>query len=82
MEMKKDAVIRTLLLGIALLNQVLAIFGGEQLPFSQDEMYQFFSLAGTIITSLIAWWKNNSFTPEAKEGDRLMKHLKETKEMR
>ena len=33
--------------------------------------------AWTVIAALIAWWKNNSFTQAALEGDKLMHALKD-----
>ena len=66
---KSDTVARTVWLALALINQVLAIAGREALPFTQEEIYQFFSLSFTIVTSVVAWWKNNSFTNAAILGD-------------
>lgn len=75
-----DTIARTICLAFALINQALAIFGKEVLPFTNDEIYQTVSLVATLITSLIAWWKNNSFTSAAIEADRLMESLKSEKE--
>ena len=66
---KSDTIARTVWLLLALINQVLAIAGKDVLPFTQEEVYQFFSLSFTIITSVVAWWKNNSFTNAAILGD-------------
>ena len=75
-----DTIARTICLVFALVNQVLAIFGKNVLPFTNDEIYQTVSLVATLSTSLLAWWKNNSFTNAAIEADRLMKSLKSEKE--
>lgn len=66
---KSDTIARTVWLSLALTNQILAIAGKEVLPFTQEEVYQFFSLSFTIVTSVVAWWKNNSFTNAAILGD-------------
>ncbi len=71
-----STVTRTVFMYIALINQVLAILGRDILPIKYDMVYQFLSLAGTIITSLIAWWKNNSFTSSAIKADLYLKELK------
>ena len=71
-KVSKDTIARTVCLFLALINQFLAIYGKERLPFAEDEMYQFVSILVTIITSCAAWWKNNSFTPEAIYGDECM----------
>ena len=73
---KNDTIARTLCLAIALINQILAIFGKEILPFEDDTIYQVCSLVATLVTSGVAWWKNNSFTQSAIEADEQMKKLK------
>lgn len=73
---KADTIARTIVLVLALINQILAIVGKEVLPFAEDEVYQICSLIATIVTSGIAWWKNNSFTQAAIAGDELMKEKK------
>lgn len=75
--MKKGTVIRTTVLVLALLNQMLIVFGKNPLPFSDEELYQGVSAVLTVITSLISWWKNNSFTKKARLADEYLKHLKE-----
>ena len=76
-EIKTDTIVRTILLGLAIINQVLAITGRDKLPFTDDQVYQIVSLFATIITSIMAWWKNNSFTQAALKADEEMKRLKE-----
>ena len=69
----KETVIRTALLVLALVNQILTACGVEVLPISND-------LVASIITTAVAlwaWWKNNSFTREARTADALMHRLKE-----
>ena len=75
--MKKDTLLRTILLLVSLSNKLLAIFGKETLPFTEAEVYQAFSACLTVISSLIAWWKNNSFTENAILADDYLKALKE-----
>ena len=76
---KLDTIARTIVLALALINQVLAIVGKDALPFTEDNVYQICTLIATLITSGIAWWKNNSFTQAAIEADELKKKLKESK---
>ena len=73
---KVDTIVRTIVLIMALINQVLAIKGKEVLPVTEDEVYQLVSLVITITASLWAWWKNNSFTQAAIMGDQLKDELK------
>lgn len=74
---KTDTIVRTIVLIMALINQVLAIKGKEVLPVTEDEVYQLVSLVITITASLWAWWKNNSFTQAAIMGDQLKDQLKQ-----
>ncbi len=66
---KKDTIARTVALALALVNQILAVTGKELLPFAQDDIYQLISLTCTLIASVVAWWKNNSFTKPAIASD-------------
>ena len=76
MKIKSDTIARTIVLALALLNQVFAITGKDVLPFTNDEIYQLVSLIATIITSGVAWWKNNSFTQNAIEADGYLEELR------
>lgn len=78
-DIKSDTIARTIVLALALINQVLAIVGKDALPFTEDGVYQICTLIATLITSGIAWWKNNSFSQAAIEADELKKQLKESK---
>lgn len=66
---------RTIILLIALINQILAIFGKGQIEIAESDVYQLCSLVFTVISSLWAWWKNNSFSVSAQDGDAVMKSL-------
>ena len=68
---------RTICLLLALVNQGLAIAGVSPLPIEDETVTQIVSLAATVIASLVAWWKNNSFTKAAIAGDAVMKAYKE-----
>jgi SPP1 family holin len=63
---KKTAVIRTLFLVAALVNQVLVSFGKSPLPLDEANVELAFSLVWTGAASIIAWWKNNDFTKQAR----------------
>jgi len=74
--MQKDTVIRTIVLGIALLNQMFAMFGIQQLNVDEDTIYQGVTAIVTVGSAIWAWWKNNSFTKAAQEADKVLKELK------
>lgn len=73
----KETILRTAVMLIALINQILTMFGINPLPFSNEQIYNILSAAATVVTTLWAWWKNNSFTKNAIEADKYLKKLKE-----
>ena len=72
---KTDTIARTIVLFLALANQVLAIAGKEVFPVTEDQIYQGVSLTATVIMSVWAWWKNNSFTANAIKADEVLVEL-------
>lgn len=71
-----EAIVRTIVLAVTLLNQVLTMLGKNPLPFADDELYTMLTTAATVAASLWAWWKNNSFTPAAIKADEYLTELK------
>ena len=69
MKVSKGTLIRTIVLGFALLNQSLTIAGKNPLPWSSAEIEQAAAMVLTTVASITAWWKNNSFTTAAIVGD-------------
>jgi SPP1 family holin len=69
-------IVRTIVLIITLINTVLTGIGKNPLPFSDEQVYTIVSNAATVVASLWAWWKNNSFTKNAIAADEYMKELK------
>lgn len=69
-------IIRTTILLIALCNQLLTATGHAVLPIADEQITEIISTGATIITALITWWKNNSFTEEAIAADSIMQGLK------
>lgn len=76
MNVKTDTIARTIVLILALLNQVLAVAGKGTLDIAENDIYQLVSLGATVVTAIWAWWKNNSFTKPAIAADYYMKKLK------
>nr|DAI67310.1 MAG TPA: holin [Caudoviricetes sp.] len=79
-EMKKKisagTLTRTAALGLALTNQLLSAAGKPVLPIDNAQLEQMISTSFTVGAALAAWWKNNSFTAAAIEGDKRMNSLK------
>ena len=67
---------RTACLLLALTNQVLSAMGKPVLPIESATVEQLVTAGITTVTALVAWWKNNSFTPAALEADKTFDRLK------
>lgn len=67
---------RTVVLILALVNQILSISGYAVLPIEDAQVETIVSTVWTVAASLWAWWKNNSFTKAAIAGDETMKVAK------
>mgnify|MGYP003270308382 CR=1 FL=1 len=67
---------RTIILILALINQLLTTMGYSPLPIHDSQVQDLISISITIIVSVMTWWKNNSFTQSAKIGDEAMKTSK------
>lgn len=76
MNIKTETIIRTICLIIALINQLLIGLGKQPIPVKDEQVYTIVSTMVTIILSLWAWWKNNSFTLPAIKADLYLAELR------
>lgn len=76
MKPTKETIARTIVLVIALVNQVLAFAGKGHIEIAENDVYQLVSIIATICATIVAWWKNNSFTIPAIMADEYMHNLK------
>ncbi len=74
--MNTGTIIRTICLVLALINQILTATGHSIIPIDDETIQALVSTIATVVTALIAWWKNNDFTEEALIGTGLTRHLK------
>ena len=63
---------RTIVLLIALVSQILVVFGKSDTAADVDTLQEKATMILTLIASVWSWWKNNSFTYKAQQGDKLM----------
>lgn len=77
MKISAGTIARTIILVLALVNQVLSMLGYKAIPIEDDQINDFVTLAFTIVTTAVAWWKNNSFTSAAIQADEYKKTLEE-----
>lgn len=68
----KGTLTRTILLWLAILNQILTALNMNPLPLDDNTV----STVITTVFALWAWWKNNSFTKHAKMADEFLKEAK------
>lgn len=63
---------RTIVLALALINQILSLNGIQVIPISDEDINAIVSTLWTVIASVIAWWENNSFTQKAIQADKVV----------
>ena len=76
MKISAGTIARTLILCLALINQLLTATGHNVINVADEDINMLVSTAFTIVAAIIAWWKNNSFTKAAIEADEVMKEVK------
>lgn len=79
-EVSKETWLRSGALLLALINQILIGAGFKPFPYEANEIYEIVSSLVTVIVSVIAWWKNNSFSEEAIQADKVIKGIREISE--
>ena len=75
-KIQPDTIARTIVLALALLNQLLAIFGKGTIQITENDIYQVVSIIWTIASAIVAWWWNNSFTQHAIRADDYLDSLR------
>jgi SPP1 family holin len=61
-KMDRGITIRTIILVIALINQIFVSFGLNPIPGDENTWYEVISTIFTAVTAIIAWFKNNYVT--------------------
>lgn len=72
------AVVRLIALAIAWLNQIAVTFGGYTVPHVNEEVIYLIATVITFAVSAYTYWKNNSWTTNAKTADAVMTVLNNT----
>ena len=63
---------RTIVLLLALVSQLCVILGKRTEAIDIEQWQEYVTYALTVISSIWAWWKNNSFTDKAQNADKLL----------
>ena len=77
MNITSGTIARTIILVLALANQILTATGHSVINISDESVNTLISTGFTIVTAIVAWWKNNSFTQSALKADEVMREGKE-----
>lgn len=77
--MRKDVIVRLIILAIALINCALVIAGFNPIEIDDSAIYEGVSIAFVTASSIWNAWKNNPITEEAKAANVLMEELKANK---
>lgn len=73
---KSNAIVRLIVLGVLIINQVLITLGYEPLPFSDEQIYEAVSIVALVVATLYSWWKNNNVTDVAMAGQAEIERIK------
>ncbi|NCG67757.1 phage holin [Bacillus coagulans] len=79
MKMDRGTLIRTIVLFIALLNQILVSCGLYKIPGTAEQQTEVLSTLFTLVTSVVAWFKNNYVTAKGKAQKEVLKRNNLTK---
>lgn len=63
---------RTLVLLLALISQLAVILGKRSEAIDIDRWQEYVTYIFTVGASIVAWWKNNSFTKNAQTADNIL----------
>lgn len=71
--LKGVTIVRTIVLVVALINQLLVSAGYSPLPIDESNTEMIVSTIFTAAASLWAWWSNNALTRKARQAEKLAK---------
>ena len=66
---KTSTWIRLIMLVLSLVNLILGAFNIAPITFDENELYTVVSVIFAVITGVVTFWKNNSFTSAAQAAD-------------
>ena len=75
-KIKADTIARTIILALALVNQILSATGHSVIPVQDSDIEVIVTTTFTVVMAVVNWWFNNSFTQAALRGDIVMDEIK------
>ena len=73
---KADTIARTIILALALINQILSVSGHPVIPIEDETIEMTVSYVVTVVVAIWTYWKNNSWTQAALAGDQAKDEVK------
>ena len=73
---KKETIIRLVVLGIVIINQILVGTGVIDFIIEENQIYELVSLLAITLVPIWTAWKNNSLSKNAIKADEYLKQLK------
>ena len=77
---KKSTIIRAIMLLIVLINLGLKAFGIDVISVDESLIASIVEMLIEVAVIVVAFWKNNSFTPKAIKADEFLQQLRESEE--
>lgn len=77
MKTKGSTIARTIVLAIVIINAVLKVLGISPIEIDESQVYEALTAVSVIVVPIWTWWKNNSFTVEAKKADEILHIMRE-----
>lgn len=78
MKISKGTIVRTIMLVIVIVNMILKACGKNIINIDENQVLTVLEYIIEIAVIAVNWWKNNSFTENAKKADEFLKNLKES----
>lgn len=77
---KKSTIVRAILLAIVIINFILGKLGLNPLNIETSAIYEMVESVISVAIIVLGFWKNNSFTENAKKADEYLEKLREIEE--
>lgn len=75
-KIQPDTIARTIILALALINQLLSATGHAVIPIADETIESLVSYIVTVVVAIWTYWKNNSWTQAALRGDQVKDEIK------
>lgn len=76
MKISKGTIVRTIVLALVIINQLLKALGKPIIDFDESTILYWVEFVVEIAVIVVTFWKNNSFSPAAIKADEFLKNLK------